>query len=132
MDASQEIAAMTLWGEARGEPEDGQRAIAHVMVNRRATGRWGQTLLSVCLWPWQFSCWNPSDPNRKRMITLDASDPDLARYAGFLEGAETEPDPTHGALYYKVSRLPWPRDWGQVVQPTLIVGAHSFFILREA
>ena len=50
------IVACTLWHECRGEPEEGQRAVASVIVNRaRERGRSPE---AECLRPWQFSCWN--------------------------------------------------------------------------
>lgn len=45
----------TLAQEVRGEPLDGQKAVAHVLINRVKDGRWGKSLASVCLWKGQFS-----------------------------------------------------------------------------
>ncbi len=55
MSYSHETAARTLYGEARGEPEEGRRAVAHVFVNRYRDGRWGGSLGEVCQWPAQFA-----------------------------------------------------------------------------
>ncbi len=73
-----DVVALTLYGEVRGEPLEGQLAVASVLLNRKADGRWGQTFTSVCRAPWQFSCWNPTDPNR---ATLDRLAADLERGA---------------------------------------------------
>ena len=71
-----DIAARTIWGEARGEGPEGMRAVAHVIANRATKGGWwGDTLWSVCLKPWQFSCWNLSDPNRQKLLDLDKKTP---------------------------------------------------------
>ena len=63
-------AIRTIWGEARGEGEPGMTAVAHVLLNRLKDGRWGTALGSVCLAPYQFSCWNIGDPNRARMLAF--------------------------------------------------------------
>lgn len=54
-----QIVAVTLYGEARGEPIEGQIAVGCVLRNRYHTGRWGSSYAKVCLAPWQFSCWQP-------------------------------------------------------------------------
>lgn len=57
------IVAMTIWGEARGAPVDGKRAVAAVIRNRAAiiSRNTGYPMLlsasQVCLAPGQFSCW---------------------------------------------------------------------------
>lgn len=62
-----QIVALTLWGEARSEPVEGRIAVACVLRNRLRAGRWGRTYDSVCLWPYQFSCWNHGDPNLPKL-----------------------------------------------------------------
>lgn len=59
-----DILARTIYGEARGEPWEGKIAVAWVVRNRAERGGWwGDTIREVCLKPWQFSCWNETDPN---------------------------------------------------------------------
>lgn len=58
------IIADTLYMEARGEGEHGQRAVATVIYNRAKNT--GKTFEAVCLQPFQFSCWNAS---KTRKIT---------------------------------------------------------------
>lgn len=54
-----QILTITLYGETRGEPIEGQIAVGCVIRNRVQTGRWGASYAKVCLAPWQFSCWRP-------------------------------------------------------------------------
>lgn len=59
----EDTVARTLWGEARGEGEEGMRAVGTVIWNRTAFGRKGRSvgeaeLAGVCTAPRQFSCWN--------------------------------------------------------------------------
>lgn len=120
------IAVATLWMEARGESEDGQRAVAHVLVNRLYDGRWGHTLASVCLWKMQFSCWNTEDVNRVKMATLPEDDPILANLKTFLNNALSgTPDPTQGATHYYAASMPNPPPWAQN-KAFLQIGNHRF------
>lgn len=102
MTFSLEVAARTLCQEVRGEPPEGQNAVAYVLKNRIASGRWGSSLASVCLWPWQFSGWNgPQDPNFKYACELRDDDPALVKMRGVMQSALDSPaDPTNGATHY--------------------------------
>lgn len=51
-----EVFAKTIFGEARGEPKEGQIWVGWVIKNR-AHYR-GQSIKDVCLAPQQFECWN--------------------------------------------------------------------------
>lgn len=64
----QRIVAQTILGEARGEGEAGMYAVACVIAQRSIA--WGKTPTQVCLKKWQFSCWNPNDPNSARLSRL--------------------------------------------------------------
>lgn len=133
--------ARTLWGEARGEDHAGRVAVANVIMNRvRHAARhrerrgteywWGGTPAEVCRKPWQFSCWNDNDPNRAKLLAVDAEDPtfreclEIARAAvdGSLE------DTTHGADHYVNPRVAAP-PWAEGVEPVARVGAHEFYRL---
>lgn len=67
------IMAVTLWAESRGEPLSGKVAVGTVILNRVVHRAWdGDTLTEVCLWPRQFSCFNPDDPQRVRLVKFAA------------------------------------------------------------
>lgn len=127
MDYGVETAARTIWAEARGEPEDGQRAVAHVLVNRLRDGRWGKTLTEVCWARKQFSCWNDGDPNKMKIAALSDADPLLAKFAGFvLEALHNDsPDITQGARWYHATSIP-PPDWA-LGRSFVQIGHHRFF-----
>ena len=57
--SSNEILALTLYGEARGEIIDGQIAVACIIRNRTKSNNYNE----VCLAREQLSCWNSNDPN---------------------------------------------------------------------
>jgi len=75
-----DVLARTLWGEARSEGVGGLEAVAAVVLNRVNVARkmagywWGNDVIQVCQKPYQFSCWNKSDPQYKRVISVDQSD----------------------------------------------------------
>lgn len=64
-----EIAALTIWGEARGEPVEGQIAVGFVIIHRALSKKYGN-IRDACLAPKQFSCWNEDDPNRELMLKI--------------------------------------------------------------
>jgi spore germination cell wall hydrolase CwlJ-like protein len=111
-----DVAARTLWQEARGEPAAGQVAVAHVMWNRVRDGRWGPNLATVCLWRAQFSGWYmPSDPNFKGACTLADNDPLLGRLQQLIIDAEHADDPTGGALFYYSTSLKDAPSWSKTM-----------------
>jgi spore germination cell wall hydrolase CwlJ-like protein len=72
-----EVLARTIYGEARGEYHPGPNgtrgliAVGNVVMNRVAQQTWfGRSVGEVCLKPYQFSCWNPNDPNRLKLLTV--------------------------------------------------------------
>jgi len=121
--------ARTVWAEARGEPFEGQVAVAHVLINRvEARHRRESTLAGVCLEPMQFSAWNEGDANRKKLLALSWSDTGLQRAArALLEALGERPrDPTGGALHYHTTAVR-PR-WSRGHVPSAVIGNHKFFV----
>lgn len=111
MTFSDQIAIRTLWQEARGESNQGQRAVAHVLLNRLKNGHWGPTLAHVCLSHAQFSGWLTTDPNWKPSIALSDFDPKLLELNGALTAARQEPDFTEGAMHYHAASMPKKPVW---------------------
>lgn len=62
-----ELLALTIWGEARGEPIEGQVAVANVIKNRVSDG---SDYYDVILKAKQFSCWNSDDKNYPKLIEM--------------------------------------------------------------
>lgn len=129
-----EVLARTLYGEARGEPTPGKEAVACVILNRaaRAEARggsywWGRDVAGVCLKPWQFSCWNPGDPNRPKLLAVTESN---RAFRACLEVADRAlagaiEDITKGATHYH-TRAVTPA-WSRGRTPCAEVGAHVFY-----
>ena len=121
-----DTAARTVWGEARGEFQEGRVAVAKVIVNRSEKGGWwGDTLKRVCLKPWQFSCWNESDPNREKMISLPKTDPEYLDCLAAVAEALVSDDTSLDKFYHYHTKAISP-DWADEATDRVIVGNHVF------
>lgn len=124
-----QVAARTLAQEARGEPIDGQTAVAWVLKNRLATGRWGKSLASVCLWRAQFSGWySPNDPNFSYACNLPDNDPTLSHMMSVMQAAmDGDTDPTGGAIFYFANSMPTPPTWAATMRFCGQFGHQQFY-----
>lgn len=124
-----DVAARTLCQEVRGEPIEGQNAVAWVIKNRLADGRWGHSLASVCLWRGQFSGWYvPSDPNFGYACSLDDNDATLSHMRSVLQVVlDSEIDPTSGATHYFNPVIVKAPAWVEDATPCGKFGRQSFY-----
>ena len=122
-----DVLARTIYGEARGESRDGQIAVGWVILNRYRTGRWfaGETIAETCTKPFQFSCWNATDPNREKL--LNATEAVLKPFWDLAERLINDEykDPTGGATHYHTKQIK-PK-WAKFKTPTAIIGNHVFY-----
>ena len=133
-EKDRDILARTLWGEARGESLAGQIAVAWTVRNRVNDGKdrswWGEGYAGVCQKPYQFSCWNRTDPN---FAYLSGAKPipfrelAQARIAADRVIDGKVPDPTGGATHYYAIAMKTPPAWTAKAQQTLKLGGHVFF-----
>ena len=133
-DPAVDVLARTIYGEARGESVRGKEAVAAVVMNRvrRAQNRggaywWGAGVEAVCRKPWQFSCWNPNDPNREKLDAVNTRD---AAFASCLRIARRAvagslKDPTDGATHYHARGIKPP--WARLRGPCAVIGEHLFY-----
>lgn len=112
--------ALTVYHEARGEPVEGQNAVAHVVMNRVADKRWSSNVCEVTRQRRQFS-WvrraNPLPDDEKAWNTAVV----IANAA--LEGRSM--DSTKGATHYHSIWI-MPR-WARKMKPTKGIGNHVFY-----
>jgi N-acetylmuramoyl-L-alanine amidase len=111
-----QILQLTLIGEARGEPIEGQIAVGCVIRNRlhHNPTRY-KSYLEVCIEKEQFSCWNLNDPNYSTLLELAESMHDdiplrnthIRQCAWIAVGIISWSiiDNTDGALYYMTKEL---------------------------
>jgi len=133
------IMAKTLFGEARGEVKsvgiDALRAVGSCIINRYCEQTWyGKKIKEICLKPFQFSCWNKTDPNYPLLmkeIRLNALfDLCLDVSLGLL----TQPIPTHQTTdltlgsnhYHALGILP---HWAKTAKQMTRIGHHLFYKL---
>lgn len=133
--------ALTLWGEARGEPLEGRVAVASVIRNRLKTGRWGESYRDVCLWPWQFSCWKPQGGKDNyeatralayQLIRDEKPEDSILRECLWIAHGiigEWIRDSVKGGTHYMTRELyeTKPPYWVNGKKPIATVGAHVFF-----
>lgn len=132
-----DVMALTVWAEARGESVKGQKAVIHVIKNRQKNPGWwsrqndgipDDTLAAVCMDAFQFSCWNPCDPQSKRLHdpkTLDR--PDVQKIRMLVEETLNEDDFTGGATHYCTRAVAKYTRWARGKKPILVLGSHQFY-----
>jgi Cell Wall Hydrolase len=89
----------TIAFEASGEPEEGKSAVAHVILNRQMSGRWGDNIKEVVTHPWQFEPWMTRRREMQRLSPTDPRYQSAARIADAVLAGEM-PDPTAGATHF--------------------------------
>lgn len=122
-EADLDTLVRTLHGEVRGEPRDGAIAVAHVIRNRAI--RRGTNAATECLRPWQFSCWNANDPNRKVITSLRPDSEAYRHWVAIAREAWARPDITGGALHYFNPAVAQPA-WRNEGKETIRIGGHVF------
>jgi len=133
-----DVLARTIFGEARGEPHEGLEAVASVVLNRvrvaqKRGGRywWGHNIIGVCQKPYQFSCWNRSDPSYKRLMEVTDKNIHFATCLRIARRAVigTLKDNTGGATHYHADYVsPY---WVKGERSIKTIGRHIFYKLVE-
>lgn len=89
----------TLAFEASGETEIGKVAVAHVILNRKKSGRWGRRIADVVTSPWQFEPWMTRRNEVERLPRTDPRYLEAAKVADAVLAGHI-PDPTAGATHF--------------------------------
>ena len=128
------ICARTVYGEARGQPDESLRAVMHVIMNRcdKKIGDYDHSLAATALRWLQFSAWNEQDPNRLKMQEASVDDTTFRRCLRAVLEALDEPDFTNGARHYHTRAAPssqrvWPPSWARGHQPCWQDDVHLFY-----
>lgn len=111
--------ARNIYHEARGEDVVGQKAVAHVTLNRVADERWPDTICGVVYQPYQFS-WTRVKPAVKDPVAYENS---LMVAASAVMGISK--DPTDGAVFYYDHSRVTPR-WSRAFETVAVIGGHTF------
>lgn len=120
--------ALNVYWEARGEPEAGMAAVAHVTLNRAGSDGFPATVCGVvrqggvegpCQFHW-YCDGKPDDPVEDEAWAHARS----VAFAAMTGGA----DPTGGALYFHNRSL--NPSWASARVDPKVIGQHVFFRLR--
>jgi hypothetical protein len=124
----------TIAFEAAAESDEGKAAVAHVILNRKRSGRWGDNIKDVVTRPWQFEPWMT---RRAEMEKLSPDDPRYQDAARITDAVLTGqmPDPTAGATHFLNPTVVRQRRGGSLPswafgegQP---IGRHTFYSPNE-
>ena len=120
--------ALNVYHEARSEPLQGQAAVAHVVLNRVASGRWPDDVCSVIHQGYekgrfrcQFTWYCDGKPDEPTEILAWAKSVLVANQV--LTGVV--PDVTNGATHYHARYVnPY---WSASLSKTVTYGSHLFY-----
>ena len=119
----QDCLASAVYFEARGESLEGQLAVAEVVMNRAASGRYPSTLCGVVEQPWQFSFVNATGriPNANRDSAAWRRAVAIARIA--QDGVSDRL--TEDCLWYHADYV--SPSWGRRLNRVTKIGLHIFY-----
>lgn len=119
----------TIFAEARGESEQGQKAVAWVIKNRADLNRsyWGgNTIAGVCLHPGQFECWNGD--GAQRIAEAKRREPGaVAAIESWLPNVFLGRDPSNGSDHYNNPDKEGYPSWTNNCRRTVKIGHHQFY-----
>jgi len=129
MNTDVDTLARTLYGEAKAGDVEDATAIAATIMNRVAYPNWPNDVSAVCLQPYQFSCWNVSDPNRLRIMNANVKEPWFRQCHEIAVKtiARQIPDQTDRATHYYAKTMKKAPKWAKGKAPCHQTAGHLFF-----
>jgi len=122
LDEQANCLATAVYFEARGESVEGQLAVARVVMNRAASGKYPPDWCSVVKQPWQFSFVRHGEfPSIDTNSTAWARAQGVARLAAANIVPSLEPD----VLWYHATYV--APSWGRRLSMVERIGAHIFY-----
>ncbi|KAK9882351.1 hypothetical protein WA026_020873 [Henosepilachna vigintioctopunctata] len=122
-----EIFAKTVYGEARGEPVEGQIWVAWVIKNRARANKkyWGGSKIGdVCRHPYQFEPWNGKTDI---IITEPAVYKRIKTLTDQIYDDPPSQDPTDGSQYFHSTYMKKYPSWVKNCKKTRTIGHHIFY-----
>ncbi|MBZ6377640.1 hypothetical protein B5C34_03895 [Pacificimonas flava] len=122
LDEEMRCLASAVYNEARGEPLEGQLAVAQVVLNRAEDSRWPDTICGVVYQRYQFSFTfdgKPDFPNSERPTWQ------RAKAVAIVAATENWDDVTEKAVYYHADYVS-PK-WRTAFRQTANIGRHIFY-----
>ena len=124
LDEQANCIAVAVYHEARGESLEGQLAVARVIMNRAASGKYPSSWCGTVKQPWQFSFVNPRTGH---MPAVDESSASWRKALGVtrLAVANAVPTLTTDVLWYHATYV--APSWGRRLSFAQKIGTHIFY-----
>ena len=124
LDEQANCIAVAVYHEARGESLDGQLAVARVIMNRAASGKYPSSWCGTVKQPWQFSFVNPRSGI---MPGVDKASNSWRKAVGItrLALANVVPSVGNDVLWYHADYV--APSWGRRLSRVSKIGTHIFY-----
>ena len=124
LDEQTNCIAVAVYHEARGESLEGQLAVARVIMNRAASGKYPSSWCGTVKQPWQFSFVNPRSGQFPYTDTQSAS---WHKAVGVtrLAVANAVPSVSSDVLWYHATYV--APSWGRRLTLAQKIGTHIFY-----
>jgi hypothetical protein len=124
LDEQAQCIAIAVYHEARGESVDGQLAVAKVIMNRAASGKYPSTWCGTVKQPWQFSFVNP---RTGAIPYVDETSVAWRKALGVtrLAIANAVPTLSNDVLWYHADYV--APSWGRRLSMVQKIGTHIFY-----
>lgn len=128
--------AQAIYHEARGESEEGQWAVANVIINRAMSKKFPSTLCGVVFQnadqgyhrcQFTFACDGRSDMGTEKAAWTRATKMAAVAYSEFRQGDRPGVIPNSALYYHTVSVNP---GWSDKFKRVATIGAHEFYSAR--
>lgn len=129
-EKEKDLVTRTIIGEAANEPDEGQAAVAHVILNRVNSGKYGDGISGVLFKDKQFEPW----VNPKKLMSYSTESPEYIKASTVLNNVlkGNVEDPTKGATHFanvdtvkqrgNNTALGWISNMSDVTK----IGSHTF------
>ena len=124
LDEQAHCIAVAVYHEARGESLEGQLAVARVIMNRAASGKYPSSWCGTVKQPWQFSFVNPRTGDYP---AVDESSASWRKALGVtrLAVSNAVPTLTDDVLWYHADYV--APSWGRRLTRVNKIGTHMFY-----
>lgn len=124
-----DVMIRTIIGEAADQSPEGQAAVAHVIMNRSNSPKFGGSPSDVVFSPGQFEPWSTRKTELSGISMRSRQYQNVGAIVDSVASGQT-PDPTGGATYFRDPTLMKKRgdtvpNWGK--GPGLTIGDHVFY-----
>jgi spore germination cell wall hydrolase CwlJ-like protein len=124
LDEQANCIAVAIYHEARGESLDGQLAVARVIMNRAASGKYPPSWCGTVKQPWQFSFVNPRTGHMPG-VNVESASWRKAQAITRLAIANVVPSLSNDVLWYHADYV--APSWGRRLSFVSKIGTHIFY-----